>query len=188
MAAGGTPGNVVLGPGRLYYAPLGTTEPASCSAALPSAWKVIGYTDAGSTVETELTSEAVEVAEELDPIRFVQTRRATRITFAMAEATVARLALAYGAGAGRADDATGFEFPSPDNIVGIMLVWDKKDVVTAGDSPRWVFRQCTPSGTIAAARQKAPQKSTLPVTFNCELPTGQSSPVKVFPSATGLVS
>lgn len=187
MAAGGTPGNVVLGPGRLYYAPLGTTEPTSCSAALPSAWRVVGYTDAGSTVETELTSEAVEVAEELDPIRFVQTRRATRITFAMAEATVSRLALAYGSGAGRADDAAGYEFPIPDNIVSVMFVWDKLDVPSASNC-RWIFRQNSPSGTIAAARQKAPQKSTLPVTFNCELPTGQTSPVKVFPSSTGLIS
>lgn len=187
MAAGGTPGNVVLGPGRLYYAPLGTTEPTSCSAALPSAWKVIGYTDAGSTIETEITSEAVEVAEELDPIRFVQTRRASRITFAMAEATVARLALAVGGGAARADDAASFEFPAPDSIVSIMMVWDKLDTPSAL-SPRWILRQCSPSGTIAAARQKAPNKSTIPVTFNLELPTGQTSPVKVFPNSSGLIA
>ena len=48
MAAGGSPGNVDVGPGRLYYAALGTAEPTDCSTVLPSAnWKVLGYTAAG---------------------------------------------------------------------------------------------------------------------------------------------
>lgn len=183
MAAGGTAGNVDLGPGRLYYAPLGTAEPTNCSSALPSAWLVIGYTEEGTTVEVELTSEAVEVAEELDPIRYVQTRRATRLSFSMAEMTIKRLALSLGAGAGYVDSAAGFEPIAPDQIVPVMFVWDRIDVPDATNR-RWLFRQCTPSGTISVQRRKAPQKGLLPITFNVEKPSA-FQPFKVFPNSTG---
>lgn len=186
MAAGGVAANVDLGPGRLYYAPLATVEPVSCSAALPSAWRSIGYTEDGTQVETEITSEMVEVAEEFDPIRYVQTRRTSKLTVSIAEAMVSRLTLALGGGAARADDPASFEFPTPAAIVPVMFVWDKEDVPSATNR-RWVFRQCTPSGTVQTARRKAPQKALIPVTFDCALPSGQVSPVKVFPNLLGAV-
>lgn len=183
MAAGGTAGNIDLGPGRVYYAPLGTAEPTSCSAALPSAWQVIGYTEDGTTIEGEITSEAVEVAEELDPIRYVMTRRAFRLSFQMAEMTIKRLALSLGAGTNYSDIAQGFEPPTPDQIVPVMFVWDRLDVPDATNR-RWLFRQCTPSGTISVQRRKAPQKGLLPITFNVEKPSA-AQPLKVFANSTG---
>jgi hypothetical protein len=186
MAAGGVAGNVQLGPGRLYYAPLGTAEPTSASAALPSAWKVVGYTEEGTAIETELTSEAIEVAEELDPIRYVMTKRASRVVFTMVEATVSHLALALGAGAATTDTGTAFEFPDPDAIVAVMFVWDKLDV-PGSLNRRWVFRQCTPSGTIALTVRKAPAKSAIPVTFNVEKPS-TAKPVIVYPNAAGQIA
>lgn len=186
MAAGGTSANVHLGPGRLYYAPLGTAEPTSCSAVMPSAWKVVGYTEDGTTIETEVTSEPIEVAEELEPIRWVQTSRRTRLSLAMAEMAVSRLALAMGAGATRTDSAVIFEFPTPDQIVGVMLVWDSMDTPDATNR-RWLVREAYPSGTISISRKKAPNKATLPVTFQAAMPSGQTSPVRVFPNSSGLV-
>jgi len=186
MAAGGTKANVDLGPGRLYYAPLGTAEPASGSAVLPSAWQVVGYTEDGTQISTDITSEAIEVAEELDPIRYIQTRRTTQLTLSMAETMVSRLALAVGAGAGRADTATAFELPAPDSIVPVMFVWDRDEVPSATNR-RWIFRSCVPSGTIELANRKAPQKRLIGVTFDCALVDGSTSPVKVFPNATGQI-
>lgn len=186
MAAGGTPGNVLLGPGRLYYAPLGTTEPVSCSAALPSAWISVGYTEEGTQVDMEITSESIEVAEELDPIRFSQTKRTTKLMLSMAEVTKKRLALALGAGAGAADDAAFFEPPDPSAIVGVMLVWDSDEVPSATNR-RWIFRQCTPSGTTSVARKKAPNKSLIPVTFDCAKPSASTPPVRVYPNASGQI-
>ncbi len=184
MAAGGTPGNVTLGPGRLYYAPLGTTEPTSCSAALPSAWKVIGYTEEGTEVSTDLTVEDIEVAEELDPIDQLMTKRTTTVTFTMVEATAARLALAMGSGAARADDASSFEFP--DSLTAVMLVWDSTDSPDATNR-RWVFRQCKPQGTVAMARRKAPQLTGIAVTMACAKPDSTTAAVKVFPNSSGRV-
>jgi hypothetical protein len=148
---------------------------------------VVGYTEEGTTVETEITTEAVEVAEELDPILYVMTRRMTRLNVEMAEMAVSRLALAMGAGASRADDATNFEFPIPSAIVGVMLVWDSEEVPTVNTNRRWIFRSVVPNGTISISRHKAPDKATIPAQFQCQLPSGQTSPVRIFPNASGLV-
>jgi hypothetical protein len=187
MAAGGSSANVHLGPGRLYYAPIGTAEPTSASAALPSAWEVLGYTEDGTTVETEISNEGIEVAEELDPVLYVMTRRMTKLSVKAAEATVTRLALALGAGASRADDTTVFEFPAPSAIVPVMIVWDSAESPTDANNRRWIFRECHTSGTVAIQRQKAPNKALVPITLNCALPTGQTSPVRVFPGPSGRI-
>jgi len=186
MAAGGTPGNVDLGPGRLYYAPLGTTEPVNCSAALPSAWIAVGYTEDGTSVDTEITSEAIEVAEELDPIGFEQTRRMTKLSLSMAESTKKRLALALGAGAGQTDNAASFEFPDAGSVVGVMFVWDSEETPSATNR-RWVFRKCTPSGTVSIARKKAPAKALIPVTFDCAKPSASTKSIIVFPNSSGQI-
>lgn len=186
MAAGGTASNVQLGPGRLYVAPLGTSEPTSASAALPSAWRAVGYTEEGSAFSTSLSNEAVEVAEEVDPIQYVLSRRENTLAVAMAETTRRNLALALGTGANEANDGTTFEPPDPGDEVAVMLVWDSDDDPTAGTNRRWLFRQAKPGGTIELARRKSPTKSVIATLFNLEKPTG-SAPFKVFPNSDGLI-
>lgn len=186
MAAGGTPGNVALGPGRLYMAPLGTTEPVNCSTALPSAWIAIGYTEDGTEVGVDITSEGIEVAEELEPILFMQTKRSTKLTLSMAESTKKRLALSMGAGSQYTDDANSFQFPDASEVVAVMLIWDSLDTPTALNK-RWVFRQCTPSGSVNISRKKAPSKSLIPVTFDCAKPSTSVKSVIVFPNSAGAI-
>lgn len=186
MAAGGTATNVQLGPGRLYVAPLGTAEPTSASAAMPSAWRAVGYTEDGSAFSTTLTNEPVEVAEEVDPIRYVLSRRSNTLALAMAETTRANLALALGTGANEANSAAAFEPPDPGDEVAVMVVWDSEDDPTSGTNTRWLFRQAKPGGTIDLARRKAPTKATIAVTFDLEKPAN-ATPYKVFPDASGLI-
>lgn len=186
MSAGGTSGNIHLGPGRLYYAPLGTAEPTNASSTLPGTWKVVGYTEDGTTVEANITTEGIEVAEEIDPIAFRQTKRETKVNLAMAEMVVSKLALAMGAGAARTDDAAVFSFPDPASIVGVMLVWDSEETAGATNR-RWLFPAVFPSGTISISRKKAPAKATIPVTFMAAIPSGGTTPVKVFPNTSGQV-
>lgn len=186
MAAGGTPGNVDLGPGRLYVAPLGTTEPVSASATLDAAFWAVGYTQDGTTVSTEITSEAIEVAEELDPIAYEQTKRTTKLSVQMAEMTKKRLALALGSGAGQTDNAAGFEFPDAGDILDVIIVWDSEETPSATNR-RWIFRRCSPAGTVSTQRQKAPNKALLPVEFNCAKPDASTKAVKVFPNSSGRV-
>lgn len=187
MAAGGTTANVQLGPGRLWVAAIGTTEPASASAAMPSAWSPIGYTEDGTTFTCEITSEPIEVAEEIDPIFYVNVRRTNQLAVQMAEATRRNLALALASGV-VVNTAASYEPPDPGTEVKVMLVWDSNEDATAGSpgNRRWIFRQCNPTGTIEMHRQKAPNKALVPVTFNVEKPSGLA-PFKVFPNSTGLV-
>jgi hypothetical protein len=185
MAAGGTPGAVQLGPGRLYVAPLGTAEPTSASAALPSAWRAIGYTEEGSAFSTELTNEAIEVAEEVDPIRYVLTRRSNMLALSMAEVTRQNLGLALGdaTAAHAANGPTAFEPPDPGAEAACMIVWDRLDVPTVSNV-RWLFRQAKAGGTIEIAARKAPAKSLIAVTFSLEKPA-TSAPWRVFPNVSG---
>lgn len=192
MAAGGTPANVKLGPGRLYKAPLGTAEPTSASTALPSAWTAVGYTEDGTEVSTDITAEDVEVAEEVDPIDTIITRRVTTVTVQPAESTVNNLATALGGTVTRQNDAVAYEFPDPADIVGFMLIWDSNEdpTETVGGNAtnrRWIFRNCKPAGTIAHAKRKAPQKSLVPMIVRVNKTSDGSSPVKVFPNADGQI-
>lgn len=185
MAAGGSSANVELGPGRLYVAALGTAEPTTCSAALPSAWRPVGYTEDGTTVSIALTQSEVDVAEEVDPIKYVLTKRVGTLALAMAEMSRRNLALSLGSGAAAVNDSTTYEPPDPGSEIGVMAVWDFMDTPDA-TNVRWLFRQCKSGGTIAIPRKKAPAKATIATVLNLEKPTGLA-PFKVFPSSTGLI-
>lgn len=185
MAAGGSTTNVTVGPGRLYVAALGTAEPTNASAALPSAWSSIGYTEEGSAFAVELSSEPIEVAEELDPIRWLNTRRVASLTIAMAETTRRNLYLSLGGGAGLTNVAGSMTLPVPGAEVAVMMVWDFEDTPTATNT-RYLFRQVKPSGTIELANRKAPTKRLIGVTFNLEKPTGLD-PFTPFSGTAGLV-
>lgn len=183
MAADGNSAAVKVGPGRIWMAPLGTAEPTDNSSALPSAWIPIGYTEEGNAYAADLTSEPVEVAEEIDPIRYENTRRLSRVTFSMAEATARNLVAALGGGTAQPNDDTDFDLPAAGTEVPIMLVWDSDEEASA-TNVRWLYRQAKPSGTIEIARRKAPQKTLIPVTFNLEKPAS-TGPTHVFPNEDG---
>lgn len=188
MAAGGTKTNVKLGPGRLYKAPLGTSEPTSATASLPSAdWKPIGYTEDGTEISISYTTEDVVVAEEIDPIDTVTTARTVTITVQPAESTVNNLATSLGGTVTRVNDAVAYEFPDPADIVAFMLVWDSDEDPTSATNRRWIFRSCKPSADVSHAKRKAPQKSLVPMTVRANKPTAGGSPVKIFPNASGLI-
>lgn len=190
MSAGGTTENIQLGPGRLYVAVVGTAMPASASAALPSGTFIpLGYTEAGTTVTIEVTRDPINVAEELDPVDYVNSARSVKMEVALAEVTRKRLALALAMGTAELDNAAVLDFPDPSTpSLGMMLVWDSAEDPTdvALDNRRWIVPKMIPSGSIAIARQKSPAKSTLPLTLNATKVTG-SPIVRVFPNSRGLV-
>lgn len=174
------PTEVLLGPGLLYAAPIGTTEPTDATTPLPSAWREIGYTDEGTTINMAYTSEGVPVAEEFYPIKYVTTNIEFSVEFAIKQFSRRNLALAMNAGANAANDATDIEPPAPGTDVRVMIVLQTEE------DARWVFRQCYQGGTVAMQRNKAPAVAMMPVQFNMEKPTGLE-PWIAFPTADGLV-
>lgn len=94
----GNPTAVKVGPGVLKIAAVGSAEPADLVAEWDAAWTDLGYTDEGHAFSSEVSMEAVEVAEELLPILNVTTGIAMTISFALAEMTAQNLSYALNGG------------------------------------------------------------------------------------------
>lgn len=176
----GNAGALSLGPGWLYYAPLGTALPTDHNTPLDAAYEQIGYTEEGSELSFEITSEPVEVAESLDPVMYRSTARNGGLTFAMAENTVRNLTLAFNGGTitatGVAPDA-GFKYipPEPGEEVRRILVFESED-----GQERWVYPQVFQGGSVTMSRRKGATKTTLPVEFRLERPTAGGTPFEAF--------
>jgi hypothetical protein len=160
-------------PGVLRVAPIGTAEPLTEKAAWPAGWVSLGYTDEGSVINYELSSDNVEVAEELDVFARVTTGRDASVEFALAEMTYLNLQIAFNGGILPAGDQDGgaWEFEPPDlgSEQPVMLGWDALPDLTKNDL-RYIFRQCLQTGSLGMENRKGATKSTIPVTFALEKP------------------
>lgn len=168
------PGAIRVGPGWLYLAPIGSTEPTDLATAWDAAWTQIGYTNEGHTFGHQLTVEAVEVAESLYPIRYEATGVEMQVAFQMAEITAKNLQTALNggtivlSGAG-ADQIATFEPPEIGDEVRVMLGWESNDA-----KERMVWRRCIQGGAAEMNRAKAPDKTLIPGEFQIETPMDAS--------------
>jgi hypothetical protein len=177
----GTPAAVKVGPGLIYVAPIGTSEPTTVSAALPSAWTAIGYTESGSTFSSTTTFDDIEVAEELDPIRTVASKRITTFKFEMAEINAQNWSVAFNGGTigSPTSGYVTFEPPALGAEQRLMLVWSSDDA-----QERLLCRRVLQVGSVETARQKSPNKALIPAEFRLEVPLDGSKIFKLWePSA-----
>lgn len=171
----GNPKAVTLGPGKLFIAPLGSTEPADLTTAWPAAWVGVGYTEEGSSFSYEVSYEDVPVAEELDPIDSKPTGRNASVSFASAEVTAENLKRAMNGGT--ITTGTGiktFEPPELGVETNVMLGFESED-----GEERWVWRQCKQTGTVEMARRKGATKTTIANSFKVFKPAAGGAPFKV---------
>lgn len=167
--ARGTPSAISLGPGYLYIAPLGTTEPTDLTtpwSTVAPAWSALGYTSDGSEFTYKLDTDKVEVAEELDPIKNTPTGRESHVTFSLAEVTATNLKRAMNGGT--ITSGTGivtFEPPDLGTEVRTMLGFESED-----HTERWIFRQCFSNGEVKITRKKGADKAAIDVDFMLEKP------------------
>lgn len=179
------PGNVKIGAGTLYAAPLGTAEPTSVTGAWPSGWQELGYTDQGSSFTFGPTVAAVTVEEEFWAIEQAVTDYSGDLSFVLAETTRDNLAAALNAGVGSGVDAASQgsdglgtlwqEPPAPGSEVHIMLGWDSiSQGGTASTDPfgRLIIRKCLQSGQVVRTARKGNNKSMYAVKFMLEKPVG----------------
>jgi hypothetical protein len=165
----GNAGGLSLGPGYLYIAVLGTTEPtdlATAWATVSASWIQLGYTDDGSEFTYDISSDKVEVAEELDPIRVALTARDPKLAFDLAEVTASNLKRALNGGT--ITSGTGivtFEPPDLGSEVRTMIGFESED-----HTERWVYRQCLQTGGLGMARKKGADKTTIACEFSLEKP------------------
>ena len=188
----GNAGEVQIGPGAIYVAPIGTAEPVSASGALDPAFKQIGYTEDGNTFTYEITVAEIDVAELFDPISYATTKRAASIAFQMAQVSATNLNLSLNNGAATTVAGKGIAPPAVGSELRVMIVFDGQN------GSRWTYRRCLQSTALKIDHKKAPDKSLLPVQFNLEIPVAASAslppgstgfePFWVFPTSAGLVA
>jgi hypothetical protein len=182
--------NVNIGPGLLWVAAVGATEPDGVhggpDALQPtttgtdfdeSEWVPLGFTAEGSTFSYAIDSSPIEVAESLLPIRTMTTAVTMTMAFALAEITAYNIQVALNGGStvpvpGQGNDYIEFVPPRAGQEVRVALGWDRDDGLE-----RMILRQCIQTGSVDVARQKAPNLSTLPVTFTVEVPPGGVDPL-----------
>jgi hypothetical protein len=173
MVARGNPAALALGPGYLYIAPIGTTEPTdlvTAWATVSAAWVALGYTDQGSEFDYQLNTSPVNVAEELDAISNAPDGRQSSVKFNLAQITATNLK--YASNGGTVTTGTGivtFEPPDLGTEVRVMLGFESED-----HQERWVFRQGLQTGQLTIVRQKGANNATMSAEFMLEKPASGS--------------
>lgn len=172
--------NLLVNPGFLWLAPVGTAAPANTVSGgvftdvVPAAWLPLGATQEGSTFTYGTDVEGIEVAEFLDPVRYETVSRAGSMAFALASFTLSnyRRALNGGVAALVPTSGTGatalytVEPPEPGQEVRAAVLWESTD-----STVRVLIRQALQGGEIETQFQKAPDYAAIPCTFNVEIPT-----------------
>lgn len=172
-------------PGKLYIAAIGTTEPTTVSSGWPTGWVPLGYTDTGSAFNYSISTDNVEVAEELDVLARVTTGRDATVEFALAEMTYRNLTVAFNGGI-VTGDAQNWSFEPPDlgSETRVMLGWDaiggtSASAAVATNDLRFIFRQCLQGGSLSIENRKGAAKSTISATFQLEKPATGSKVLKI---------
>jgi hypothetical protein len=174
--------NVVVGAGTLWVAAIGSAEPATgvltpittpaTSVAWPSAWTQLGYTLDGSEFGWTPKLDALEVAEQLVPIKYVTSSVEAAVAFALAEITAAHIKTAFNGGTiATAAGITTFTPPVVGAEVRVMLGWDRIDGLE-----RIIWRQCIQTGSVKQEHKRPPTMNNLPVSFNLEFPASGVAP------------
>lgn len=169
--ARGTASQIALGPGYLYIAELGTTEPSdlvTAWAAVSAAWKGPWYTKDGSEFKYSLKTDTVEVAEELDPISTPTTGRTATISFEFAELTANNLMRAMNAPTSAVVAGSGIVSIEPPDLgteVRRMVGFEAED-----HTERWIFRQVLQTGDTTITRQKGANNATIAMEYTLEKP------------------
>lgn len=170
--------------GILYAAPIGTTEPTSATAVLDTAWREIGYTEDGSKFTSSVDAQEVTVEELLDPVRYVNVKRTSKLAFVMAQASARNLLLALNQGAaGTAAAAQTIAPVATTSEVRVMLLWESE--ATGASQSRLLCRQAYNVGNLEMDLKQAPDKHKIPVEFNLEKPTSAAS-FTIFTNASGV--
>jgi IPT/TIG domain len=154
---------VDIGPGLLYLAPIGTSEPTSPDPTTwGTSWVEMGYTDNGSTFKTAPTLDDVSVAEELDPVLTIVTALKSTLAMDLAQITAFNLGIAFGGGTITTPSGlVTFEPPlTGKGLLPVMLGW----IASAGDEAI-VWRKCQPNQSLNLQRQKGNNKALINVEF-----------------------
>lgn len=169
---------LALGPGFLYWAPLGTAIPTNTVAGSvftddwPAAWLLFGATDDGSEFSYKPSTDDVEVAEYYDPPAIVSTGREISITFDLAQVHMTNFKRALNGGTitttGTGATALNkYTAPKVGQEIRGMIGWESQD-----STERLIGYQCFQTGEVKISRKKGAAKATIPTEWRFEIPAG----------------
>lgn len=173
---------IATDPGFLFWAPIGSTEPANTVAgsvftdAWPGAWIVLGVTKDGHEFDWQTNTDKVEAAEYLDPLKYVSTDRTGSVKFELLNMTASNFKRMLNGGvlAVTGSGATQLNTYTPPPFgteVRAMLGWESLDA-----TERVIWRQCFNTGQLQTKRAKGANNASMPVEFTVELPTSLALP------------
>jgi hypothetical protein len=170
-----TPTLIKAGPGKIYYAPLGTAIPTFTAAASKivgtwTNWIGVGATDEGLTYAESTDTEDISVAESLYPVRTVTTSKSGTVSLTIAEISDLNWKLVSNGGT-ITTSGTGatklntFIPPLAGSEVRVMLGFQSAD-----DDEVIIWYQVFNSGGFETPRSSFSEKHVLPAEFSVELP------------------
>ncbi len=168
---------VAVGPGYVYWAPLGTALPANTvvgsvfTDVWPVAWLPLGWTDVGSQFSYQLATGTIDAAEFLDPLKVVTTGRTVTFSFALGQINIANLKRALNGGTATVTGTTtttmtDYVPPALGTEVRAMIGWEATD-----GTERAVYTQCLQNGNVQITRNKGTAKALIPCQWTLEQPT-----------------
>jgi hypothetical protein len=187
---------LLVDPGILWIAPVGTAEPTPTAAGgrftdtLPAAWLLLGPTDEGSTFSDSVETDTITVAEFRNAIRNVVTGRTSSLAFALASWTLTnyRRALNGGVaaiaptGTGGAE-VTSLEPPAEGDETRCMLMWESTDLTL-----RLLARQAFQTGEVSTDFRPGAERALIPCEFAFEQPNTGLRPWKMWAAGTARVA
>ena len=169
------PTQIKSGPGRIYYAPLGTAIPTLTASASKvsgtwTSWIEVGATDAGLTYNESTDASPIRVAESQYDIRSVVTSKSGSVAFNMSHVSDVNWKLAANGGTltttGTGATKLGvFVPPLIGAEVRVMLGFLSLD-----EEEALVWPQVFNTGGFETERGAIDAKHGLPVSFTVELP------------------
>lgn len=170
-----SPTQIKTGPGRIYYAPLGTTIPtfSAASSVVTGTWTSfleVGATDEGLTYNESTDTDPVTVAESLYPVKVVTTSKSATVAFSIAQVSDLNWALAANGGTITVTGTSGTKLskyvpPLAGSEVRVMLGFHSLDGTEV-----LVWPQVFNTGGFETPRAGFSAKHVLPVSFSVELP------------------
>lgn len=167
----GNANQVRIGPGKLFLAPYGTTLPTTLPTAValdtsPGAWNEVGFTTEGSSLSYSQTSDGVEVAERLRPIKSIITAVEMSFEFTFAQLSPENLRVATNSPSSAITttaDTVTFAFPKSGGTTRNSILWLADDALEA-----MVLAKCFAGGDVTIPRRKGTDPAAIGVTFTVE--------------------
>lgn len=189
--------NILNGPGTVFVAPIGTSEPAAATGDWPTGWVSLGYTEQGSQFNWKPTVNPITPEEEYWPSKNVFTAYEAHITFALLEMVLQNWQVAMNQGIGtsaltstvttNADGSKTIGFGDVGTEVRVMLGWDSYNKGTSAgvgtpNGPtqgRLIVPQTVQVGTVQINHRKGANPQVLGLDFMFEKKDGTTPPFKI---------